>query len=189
MSKETLKRITKETVINITIDIDGTGDNDIDTGIGFFNHMLEALSKHSGIDMYIKAEGDVDVDYHHTVEDVGIVLGTLIKNALKKRGFNRYGYAVIPMDEALVLSSIDICNRCFLNFDCQLIGNIGNFDTELIEEFFRALSSNLRAVLHIKQLYGTNKHHIAEAIFKSAAYSLKSAVAQNKEVPSTKGML
>ncbi len=188
--KETIKRITKETVINITIDIDGNGNNDIDTGIGFFNHMLEALSKHSGIDMYIKAEGDTDVDYHHTVEDVGIVLGALIKKSLeKKKGFARYGYAVIPMDEALVLSSIDICNRCFLNYDCNIVGNIGNFDSELIEEFFRAFANNAKMVLHIKQLYGTNKHHIAEAIFKSVAYSLKAAVSDKKETLSTKGTL
>ena len=189
MSKETLKRITKETVINITVDIDGIGDSDIDTGIGFFNHMLEALSKHSGIDMYIKAEGDTDVDCHHTVEDVGIVLGALIKKSLEKRGFARYGYAVIPMDEALVLSSMDICNRCFLNYDCSIVGNIGNFDSELIEEFFRAFADNAKMVLHIKQLYGTNKHHIAEAIFKSVAYSLKAAIAEKKETLTTKGTL
>ncbi len=189
MSRETLRRITKETTINITIDIDGAGYSTIDTGIGFFNHMLETLSKHSGIDMYIKAEGDIDVDYHHTVEDVGIVLGALIKKSLEKRNFARYGYSIIPMDEALVLSSIDICNRCYLNYDCNITGSIGNFDSELIEEFFRAFANNAKMVLHIKQLYGANKHHIAEAIFKSVAYSLKDAVAETKETLSTKGTL
>ncbi len=189
MSRVNLKRVTKETVINITMDIDGAGMSDINTGIGFFDHMLEALSKHSGIDLFISAEGDTHVDFHHTVEDVGIVLGNLIRKSLESRNFARYGYAVIPMDEALVLSSVDICNRCFFNYDCNLTGAIGNFDTELIEEFFRAFANNARMVLHIKQLYGANKHHIAEAIFKSVAYSLKSAVKPTKEVPTTKGSL
>ncbi len=189
MSSVNLKRITKETVINITMDIDGIGDSDISTGIGFFNHMLEALAKHSGIDMYIKAEGDIDVDYHHTVEDVGIVLGALIKKSLENRNFHRYGYAVIPMDEALILSSIDICNRCYFNYDCDIVGKIGSFDSELIEEFFRAFANNAGMVLHIKQLSGANKHHIAEAIFKSVAYSLKEATQKTKNTPSTKGTL
>jgi imidazoleglycerol-phosphate dehydratase len=189
MSRVNLKRITKETVVNATIDIDGIGDNDIDTGVGFFNHMLESLSKHSGIDIYIKAEGDLDVDFHHTVEDVGIVLGALIKKAVENRKFQRYGYATIPMDEALVLSSVDVCNRIHLNYDCNLSGSIGSFDSELIEEFFKAFVNNAKIVLHIKQLAGSNKHHIAEAIFKSVAYSLKSALKETQETPTTKGSL
>ncbi len=189
MSRINLKRVTKETVISITMDIDGRGVSEIDTGIGFFNHMLETLSRHSGIDLVVSAEGDTDVDFHHTVEDVGIVLGGLIRKSLESRNFARYGYAIIPMDEALVLSSIDICNRCFINYDCNLHGSIGGFDTELIEEFFRAFANNARMVLHIKQLYGSNKHHIAEAIFKSVAYSLKAALKIVEEVPTTKGSL
>ncbi len=189
MSVENLKRITKETVISAKIDIDGIGDSDIETGIGFFNHMLESLSKHSGIDIYIKAEGDLDVDFHHTVEDVGIVLGALIKKSLENRKIKRYGYAIIPMDEALVLSSVDLCNRIYLNYDCSLSGNIKDFDSELIEEFFRAFVNNARIVLHIKQLAGSNKHHIAEAVFKSVAYGLKDALALTSETPTTKGSL
>ncbi len=189
MSRVNLKRITKETVINAAIDIDGIGDNDIDTGVGFFNHMLESLAKHSGIDIYIKAEGDLNVDFHHTVEDVGIVLGALLKKALENRKIKRFGYAIIPMDEALILSSVDVCNRIHLNYDCELNGNVGDFDTELIEEFFRAFVSNARVVLHIKQLAGSNKHHIAEAVFKSVAYSLKDALEIANETPTTKGSL
>ncbi len=189
MSSINLKRVTKETVISATMNIDGEGVSQVDTGIGFFDHMLEALSKHSGIDLIVKAEGDTHVDFHHTVEDVGIVLGNLIRKSLENRNFNRYGYAVIPMDEALVLSSIDICNRCFFNYDCNLTGSIGSFDAELIEEFFRAFANNARMVLHIKQLYGSNRHHIAEAIFKSVAYALKEAVKPAKRTPTTKGSL
>ncbi len=189
MNRVNLKRITKETVVNATIDIDGMGDSNIETGIGFFNHMLESLSKHSGIDMYIKAEGDLNVDFHHTVEDVGIVFGALIKKSVENRKIQRYGYATIAMDEALVLSSIDICNRIYLNYDCNISGNIGNFDSELIEEFFRAFVNNARIVLHLKQLDGSNKHHIAEAIFKSVAYSLKTALKESEETPTTKGSL
>ncbi|WP_022671003.1 imidazoleglycerol-phosphate dehydratase HisB [Hippea alviniae] len=187
--KLNLKRITKETAINITIDIDGTGEFEINTGIGFFDHMLSALSKHSGIDLQIEAKGDLEVDFHHTVEDVGILLGQALKKSLEHRNFARYGYAIIPMDDALVLSSIDICNRFFLNYDCRIFGNIGNFDAELIEEFFRAFAYNSGMVLHIKQLYGTNKHHIAEATFKSVAKSLSMAIAEVQQTPTTKGTL
>ncbi len=189
MSRVNLKRITKETVVNATMDIDGIGDSDIETGVGFLNHMLESLSKHSGIDIYVKADGDLNVDFHHTVEDVGIVLGALVKKSLENRKIKRFGYAAIPMDEALILSSVDICNRIYLNFDCDLLGNIGDFDAELIEEFFRAFVGNARIVLHIKQLSGSNKHHIAEAIFKSVAYALKDALIKTDETPTTKGSL
>ncbi|WP_025270674.1 imidazoleglycerol-phosphate dehydratase HisB [Hippea sp. KM1] len=184
-----LKRKTKETDIVVGIDIDGKGNFDIDTGIGFFDHMLSALSKHSGIDLMVKAKGDLEVDFHHTVEDVGIVLGQAIKKSLEGRGFARFGWAIIPMDDALVLSSIDICNRFYLNFDVGLRGNIGNFDSELIEEFFRAFAFNGGMVLHIKQLSGMNKHHIAEAVFKSVAHSLKAAIRRTDQTPSTKGTL
>ncbi len=184
-----VKRSTKETTIEVTIDLEGKGNYSIETGIGFFNHMLESLSKHSGIDIQINAKGDLNVDFHHTVEDVGIVLGQAFKKALENKKINRYGYAIIPMDEALILSSVDVCNRAFLNYDCRLFGNIGNFDSELIEEFFKAFANNASLVLHIKQLYGSNKHHIAEAIFKSVAHSLKMALMPSKEVLSTKGTL
>ncbi len=187
--KINLKRATKETSIDVTLDLYGKGEYEIDTGIGFFNHMLEAFSKHSLIDLQIKAKGDLDVDFHHTVEDVGIVLGQAFKKALENKTITRYGYAVIPMDEALVLSSVDICNRAYLNYDCRLFGNIGNFDSELIEEFFKAFVNNASIVLHIKQLYGSNKHHIAEAIFKSFAYSIRMAIKPSSEVMSTKGTL
>ncbi len=187
--KINLKRVTKETSIDVTLDLYGKGNYKIDTDIGFFNHMLGAFSKHSCIDLQIKAKGDLDVDFHHTVEDVGIVLGEAFKKALKNKTIARYGYAAIPMDEALVLSSVDICNRAFLNYDCRLFGNIGKFDSELIEEFFKAFVNNASIILHIKQLYGTNKHHIAEAIFKSFAYSTKMAIKPSSEVMSTKGTL
>lgn len=189
MSSVNLKRITKETIINVTVDIQGTGESSIDTGIGFLNHMLEAFAKHSSIDMVIKAEGDIEVDFHHTTEDIGIVLGSAIRKSLEKKNFARYGQSIIPMDEALILSSIDICNRSYLNFDCNLYGTIGNFDSELIEEFFRAFANNARVTLHIKQMYGSNKHHIAEAIFKSVAHSLKDAVRLTDKTLSTKGSL
>ena len=184
-----LTRKTKETSIEVKLNINGSGQYKIDTGIGFFNHMLEALSKHSGVDLFVHAEGDLDVDFHHTVEDVGIVIGKALKEAVKNINIARYGYAIIAMDEALVLTSIDFCNRIFLNFDCNINGSIGNFDSELIEEFFKALVSNSGMVLHIKQLYGANKHHIAEAIFKSFAHSLKMALKPAQSVLSTKGSL
>jgi len=187
--KINMKRTTKETSIDISIDIEGRGNYAIDTGIGFFNHMLESLSKHSGIDLVIKAKGDLEVDFHHTVEDVGILLGKAFKKSVEDRKIARYGYAIIPMDEALVLASVDICNRALLNYDCRLTGKVGNFDTELIEEFFRAFVNNASLVLHIKQLYGTNKHHIAEAIFKSIAHSLKAAIQPAEGILSTKGTL
>ncbi|AEA33152.1 imidazoleglycerol-phosphate dehydratase HisB [Hippea maritima] len=184
-----LKRKTKETDIVVRVDIDGKGDFNIDTGIGFFDHMLSALSKHSGIDLMVKAKGDLEVDFHHTVEDVGIVLGQAVKQSLEGRSFARFGWAIVPMDDALILSSVDICNRFYLNFDARLTGNIGSFDSELIEEFFRAFAFNGGMVLHIKQLSGANKHHIAEAIFKSTAHSLKAALKSTDETPSTKGIL
>jgi len=187
--KINMKRTTKETSIDLTIDIEGKGEYSIDTGIGFFNHMLESFSKHSGIDLIIKAKGDLEVDFHHTVEDVGILLGQAFKKSVGGENLSRYGYAVIPMDEALILSSVDICNRAFLNYDCRLNGSIGNFDTELVEEFLRAFVNNASLVLHIKQLYGTNKHHISEAIFKSLAYSIKMAIKPAEGLLSTKGTL
>ncbi|MGC9256925.1 imidazoleglycerol-phosphate dehydratase HisB [Desulfurella sp.] len=181
-----IERKTKETDIKLALNISGTSQYNIDTGIGFFNHMLETFSRHSGFDLDIKATGDIDVDYHHLVEDVGIVLGQAFFEETRKATFKRFGYSIIPMDEALVLSSVDLANRVYLMYDCQVSGTILNFDIELIEEFWRAFVSNARIVLHIKQLAGYNKHHIVEAAFKSVAHSLKIACTPSSEILSTK---
>ncbi|AHF97509.1 imidazoleglycerol-phosphate dehydratase [Desulfurella multipotens] len=181
-----IERKTKETNIKIELSINGSAKYNIDTGIGFFNHMLETLSRHSNFDLNVKASGDIDVDYHHLVEDVGIVLGQAFFEETRKANFERFGYSIIPMDDALVLSSVDLANRVYLMYDCQVSGAILNFDVELIEEFWRAFVSNARIVLHIKQLAGYNKHHIVEAVFKSVAKSLKSACMPSTEILSTK---
>lgn len=189
MSEINLKRVTKETNIELSLNIYGKGSYNIDTGIGFFDHMLETLARHANFDLNIKAKGDLRVDYHHTVEDVGIVLGDAFCQSLKNINIKRYGYSIIPMDEALVLSSVDLCSRIFLNYDCELNGSVKEFDTELIKEFFLSFVNNGKFVLHIKQLAGENKHHIIEAIFKSAAHSLCDAVQKTENILSTKGIL
>lgn len=184
-------RKTKETDISVKLDLDG-GDVSISTGIGFFDHMLTALSVHSGIGLTIRAEGDLNVDGHHTVEDVGIVLGTAFKEALgDKKGIARYGTAFIPMDEALGFASVDISGRPFLVFDAEFPEEkIGDFDSCLAEEFFRAFAFNAGITLHVKSVYGKNSHHIAEALFKACAHALKDAKAvSGNEVLSTKGVL
>lgn len=187
-----LSRTTKETDIQIKIDLDGNGVNKIDTGIGFFDHMLTALSVHSGIDMNIKAVGDLDVDAHHTVEDTGIVLGKVFSQAVgDKVGINRYGSAYIPMDEALGFASLDISGRPYLVFNADFSdGQIGLFDTCLTEEFFRAFAFNAGITLHIDLLYGRNDHHKCEAIFKAVAHALKDAVKiESGILLSTKGVI
>lgn len=193
MRKAEISRNTKETKISVTLDIDGQGTHDIRTGIGFFDHMLTALSKHSGISMNIKAVGDLDVDGHHTVEDTGIVLGQALAKALgDKSGIARYGTAYIPMDEALGFCSLDISNRPFLVFKGEFTNQmIGEYDTCLTEEFFRAFAFNAGITMHLNMVYGSNDHHKCEAVFKAAAYALKAAVKEleNGETLSTKGTL
>ena len=188
-------RKTTETNISIKIELNGAGKSDINTGIGFFDHMLTQLAKHSLIDMDINSVGDLHIDDHHTVEDTGISLGTAIKIALgDKVGIRRYGCSILPMDDALVQSAIDVSGRAHL--ECNLsfsAPKIGNFDTELVKEFFNALCHNSGITLHINMISGINNHHIAEATFKSVAQSLREAigkdVARSHEVPSTKGIL
>lgn len=185
-------RKTKETDVNAMLNLDGIGEYSIDTGVGFLDHMLELFSKHSGIDIEIKAKGDTHVDLHHLTEDVGIAIGSLLDKALgDKKGIMRYGFFLLPMDEVLVESAIDLSGRSFLNYDVSFVSEkIGNFDTELIEEFFRAFSFNGRFNLHIILRYGTNSHHVAEATFKSVARSLKIAIeTKGDSIPSTKGVI
>lgn len=186
-------RKTKETEISVELFFDGKGEYSIDTGVGFFNHMLESLSKHSGIDMQISCKGDLHVDFHHTVEDVGIALGEAFYKAVFPVGaIERFGEAKIVMDEALVESAIDISGRPFLYFDLGLLsGKIGEFDAELAEEFFRAFVYNAKISAHIVKVRGQNMHHIVEGAFKALAVSLRRALKPNEKggVPSTKGVL
>ena len=195
MRSATITRNTAETQISVTINLDGTGQYDNQTGVGFFDHMLDQLSRHSLIDMTIRAAGDYDIDDHHTVEDTGIALGQAIVQAVgDKKGINRYGSCLLPMDDALVRAALDISARPFLVFNLDMpTQKIGNFDTELVREFFQALSTHAGQTLHIDQLHGLNSHHIAEAAFKSVARALRQAVEidprMSKALPSTKGAL
>ena len=195
MRTSTIQRNTEETKINLTLNLDGKGESIIDTGCGFFDHMLTLFSKHSKIDLDVTCKGDTNVDYHHTVEDVGIVLGKAILEALgDKKGINRYADTILPMDEALILTAIDISGRSYLGFDVTFLSQkIGDFDTELVEEFFMALVRSAEITLHIKKMAGENSHHIAEGVFKSFARSLRVAVALDEnfkdQLPSTKGVL
>lgn len=187
-----IKRKTKETDIEVFVNLDGEGKVSVDTGIGFFDHMLTAFGVHSGIDLNVSCKGDLHVDGHHTVEDVGIVLGKAFADALgDKGGIMRYGTAFIPMDEALAFCSLDISGRPFLAFNAEFHDDrIGGFDTCLTEEFFRAFAFNSGITLHIRQEYGKNDHHIVEAMFKAVAHALKDAMFENgKGVLSTKGVL
>ncbi|MBD5138550.1 MAG: imidazoleglycerol-phosphate dehydratase HisB [Ruminococcus sp.] len=186
-----INRKTKETDITVKLDLDG-GNADISTEIGFFDHMLTAFAVHGGIGLTVKAVGDLQVDGHHTVEDVGIVLGKAFKEAIgDMKGIARYGTAFIPMDEALGFASIDISGRPFLVFNAEFSDDrIGEFDTCLAEEFFRAFAFNAGVTLHLKCEYGKNDHHIAEALFKAAAHAVKAAKAvSGSEILSTKGVL
>ena len=190
-----IARKTKETDIKVRIDLDGKGENNIDTGIGFFDHMLTALSKHSGIDMNIVCKGDLKVDAHHSVEDVGIVLGQAFNQAIgDKVGIRRYGSASIPMDEALGTASLDISGRAYLVFNCDFAGErCGEMDTQLFEEFFRSFAFNAGITLHIASPYGANDHHKAEAMFKALARALRQATETDPrfegQIVSTKGAL
>ena len=192
--KAEIDRSTKETQIHLSIDLDGTGNVSAQTGVGFFDHMLDLLGRHSLIDLDVKATGDLHVDAHHTVEDVGIVLGQALEKALgDKHGIFRYGWAIVPMDESLAQVAIDLSGRPAFVFSAPFRGPlIGNFPTELIEEFFKALATTAKMNLHVMVPYGNNNHHIAEAIFKATAKALRQAVSadpRNSGVPSTKGSL
>lgn len=193
LRKGSITRTTKETDINISVVLDGKGIADISTGIGFFDHMLIALSVHSGISMTVKVKGDLYVDCHHTIEDTGIALGQALGQALgNKSGIVRYGTSYIPMDESLAMASLDLSNRPFLVFNCDFTNqSCGEYDLCMTEEFFRAFAFNSGMTLHINLLYGSNDHHKAEAIYKAVAHALKTAVSFNSDgtVLSTKGVL
>jgi imidazoleglycerol-phosphate dehydratase len=190
-----ISRSTKETKVRVTLDLDGTGSGSCSTGVGFFDHMMDLLTRHSLIDITVEAQGDLQVDAHHTVEDVGIVLGQALEKALgDKKGIFRYGWAIVPMDESLAQVSIDLSGRPAFVFNVPFKGStIGNFPTELVEEFFKGLAATAKMNLHITVPYGTNNHHIAEAIFKAVAKALRQAVSIDprnaSQVPSTKGTL
>lgn len=185
-------RQTRETDVQVRLNLDGTGRTEISTGIGFFDHMLTALGVHAGFDLMVKVKGDLEVDCHHTVEDSGIVLGQALLKALGEMPVTRYGSAFIPMDEALGFVALDISRRPFLVFQCEFSSDrIGGMDTQMVEEFFRSFAFQAGITLHAKVEYGKNDHHKAEALFKALAHSLKTAVAplEGKVVLSTKGVL
>lgn len=186
------KRETKETNIELTVDLDGQGKNQIDTGVGFFDHMLTAFAVHSGFDLELSCKGDLNVDCHHTIEDIGITLGQAFAEAVSdKTGIARYGNFTIPMDEALASCSVDISGRPFLVFHGEFGDyRLGDMDSAMVEEFFRAFAMNAMVTLHINLYYGNNDHHKAEAIFKAFAHALKAAVKiEGTEVLSSKGSL
>jgi len=190
-----ISRETSETAITVALGLDGEGRADIATGIGFLDHMLTALARHGLFDLKVRAKGDLHIDFHHTTEDVGIVIGQCLRQALgDKRGIRRYGAAVIPMDEALAEAAVDISGRPFLAWSITFAQpKIGEMDTELFEEFFRALAFNAGITLHVTQKAGTNAHHVAEACFKALARALREAVEPDPRaisaIPSTKGVL
>lgn len=190
----TILRKTSETDIALTIDIDGSGQSDIQTGIGFFDHMLRSFAKHGFFDLSVQVKGDLEVDCHHTIEDIGIVLGEAIKKAIgDKKGIRRYGSFALPMDETLVLAALDLSGRPYLCFDADFtVDRVGGFDTEMVKEFFYAVSYSCGMNLHIRQLAGKNNHHIIEAVYKSFAKALDEATGYDpriQDVLSTKGTL
>lgn len=195
MRTANVTRKTAETDISLYINLDGSGDSKINSGVGFFDHMLTLFSKHSGFDLKLSCAGDTEVDDHHSVEDVGIALGQALKNALgSKVGIRRYGDAIIPMDEALILAAVDLSGRAYLGYGLEIpTEKVGTFDTELVEEFFAALTREASICLHLKQLSGKNSHHIIEGAFKAFARAMRSAgeIDQrfSKSLPSTKGAL
>lgn len=195
MRKAEIKRKTNETDIYAEINLDGRGVGKIDTGIGFLDHMLTLFARHGRFDLTVKCTGDLQVDGHHTVEDVGICLGKVFLQAVgEKRGIGRYGFTVLPMDEALILTAVDLSGRAYLGYGLDIrAGKVGDFDTELAKEFFYAFVRSAECTLHVKQLSGSNAHHIIEGAFKSFARSLRRAVATESgfedEIPSTKGVL
>ncbi|MDD4839924.1 MAG: imidazoleglycerol-phosphate dehydratase HisB [Clostridia bacterium] len=206
MRQGVINRRTKETDITISLNLDGEGKSEISTGSGFFNHMLELFASHGRFDLKVRANGDTDVDFHHSAEDIGIVLGTAFKDNLgDKRGIKRYADIILPMDEALILCALDFSGRSYLAYDVTLKATklsdngeemsaiVGSFDTELVEEFLLAFVRSSGLTLHIKQLAGTNTHHILEGVFKAFARALREAVSYDEkfksEIPSTKGSL
>src|ERR1700687_1293000 len=195
MRKAAVKRKTKETEVEVEIDLDGAGRSSIATGIGFLDHMLDLVARHSRFDIEVKAKGDLHIDHHHTTEDIGIALGQAVKQALgDMKGITRYADVHVPMDEALTRVAIDISGRPVLVFKVEFVRDkVGPFDTELVQEWFQAFAMNAAVTLHVATLYGTNDHHIAESCFKGLARALRAAVAIDPraahEVPSTKGTL
>lgn len=195
MRKGSIRRTTKETDIEVTVDLDGTGSSTIASGIGFLDHMLDLLARHSRIDLTVHAKGDLHIDQHHTTEDTGIALGQAVKQALGDRaGITRYADVHVPMDEALTRVAIDISGRPFLVFDATFMRDkIGTFDTELVREWFQAFAVHAGVTLHVSTLYGSNDHHIAESCFKGLARALRAAIEIDPrlagEIPSTKGSL
>ena len=195
MRSATITRKTAETAIDVTVNLDGSGVYEVSTGIGFLDHMLDLLARHSRIDITVKAKGDLHIDHHHTTEDVGIALGQAVKQALgDMKGITRYADVHVPMDEALTRVAIDISGRPFLVFKAEFVRDkVGEFDTELVQEWFQAFAMNAGVTLHAETLYGSNDHHIAESCFKGLARALRTAVAidphAKDEVPSTKGSL
>src|SRR3954454_8125007 len=193
--KANINRQTKETKIELALNLDGRGQASISTGVGFFDHMLDLLGRHALLDLDVTAEGDLHVDAHHTVEDVGIVLGQALDKALgDKRGISRYGWAIVPMDESLAQVALDLSGRPAFVFNVKFTGEmIGTFPVELVDEFWKSVATNARMNLHVTVPYGTNNHHIAEAIFKATAKALRQAVGFDPRneggVPSTKGSL
>ena len=189
-----IERVTKETDISLVLNLDGLGKGTIKTGIPFFDHMLDQLTFHSLIDLELDAQGDVGIDYHHTVEDCGICLGTAFSNALgDKKGINRYGFFLLPMDDALIRVALDFSGRSFLSWNVKFpTSSVGNFDLELVREFFNSFSINSRATIHVDMLNGFNSHHISEAVFKSMGKAIKMAITKDQRldsIPSTKGSL
>ena len=194
MRKAALERNTKETKISLSLDLDGSGEGEVSTGIGFFDHMLELLKKHALIDLTVKAAGDLEVDYHHTVEDVGLVFGKALNEALgDRKGIVRYGFASIPMAEALCETSLDLGGRPFLVMQCAMKHMaVKDFEVKLVEEFFRAVSVESRSNIHLRQVYGDEAHHVCEGLFKSFARALRQAKSVDpleKGVPSSKGVI
>jgi len=190
--KSRVERITSETSITLSLDLDGEGKGKISTPGGFLNHMLQALTRHSGIDLTVEAQGDVDVDFHHLVEDTGMVLGEALAQALgDKRGIERFGEALVPMDEALAQVALDLSGRTHLSFSATFPAyKVGDFDTELVQEFFQGMVRGAKMTLHVRLLEGDNSHHAIEAIFKAFARALRQAIRVGEgDIPSTKGIL
>ncbi len=194
MRSANIERVTNETNINMVLNLDGVGKSIIKTNIPFFDHMLEQLCFHSSVDLELNAQGDIGIDFHHTVEDCGICLGKAFSDAMgDKKGINRYGFFLLPMDDALIRVALDFSGRSFLNWQVKLPTNtVGTFDLELVREFFNAFSTHSGATIHVEMLDGFNSHHISEAIFKGAGKAIKMAVEKNQSlntIPSTKGII